>query len=130
MKRIADTSGSWGLGAGDSELGTSELGTRGWDFTELPVLAPSPQPLHLPQVHRQRRATVQAARLLSRVVVLRTLFAVADGAQPIRADAAADQVVLHRVRAPVAERQVVFRRADVARVAFDLDAQRRVLAHR
>ena len=40
-------------------------------------------------------------------------------------DAAADQVVAHRVRAPIAQRQVVFRRADVAGVPFDLDPQRR-----
>ena len=38
----------------------------------------------------ERRAAIQAARLFARVVVLRPLFAVADGVQPIGADAAAD----------------------------------------
>src|SRR5262245_1394972 len=75
----------------------------------------------------QRRSTVEAARLLAGVVVLRTLLAVADGAEPIRADAAADEIVAHRVGAAFAEREVVFRRADVAGVAFDLDADVGVL---
>ena len=35
-----------------------------------------------------------------------------------------DEVVAHRGGAPLAERQVVFRRADVAGVPFDLDPQR------
>ena len=56
----------------------------------------------------------------------RPLLTVAHRAQPIGADPAADQVVLHRVRAPIAERQVVFRRPDVAGVPFDFDPQRRV----
>src|SRR5262249_41383440 len=72
--------------------------------------------LRLSQVHGERRATVQAARFLARVVVLRTLFSIADRPQPVGADAAAHQIVLHRVRAPVAQRQVVLGRPDVAGV--------------
>ena len=40
------------------------------------------------------------------------------------------QVVAHGVRAPLAEREVVFGRADVAGVAFDLEPQLRVLLQR
>src|SRR5512145_3556834 len=69
-----------------------------------------------------RGSAVQAPRLFTRVVVLRPFLAVADRAEPIRADAAARQVVADRVRAALAERQVVLGRADVARVPFDLDA--------
>ena len=72
--------------------------------------------------HDERGAAIEAAGLFARVVVLRPLLAVADGAQPVGADAAAGQVVAHRVGAALAERQVVFGRADVAGVAFDLDA--------
>ena len=41
-----------------------------------------------------------------------------------------DEVLAHRGRAAFAERQVVFGRADVAGVAFDLDLQVRVLLQR
>src|SRR2546422_47312 len=67
--------------------------------------------------------------LFARVVVLRTLLTVADGAEPIAGDPLAGQIRLHRVGAPVAQRQVVFRRPDVARVPLDRQPQRRVLLH-
>jgi hypothetical protein len=73
---------------------------------------------------------VEPARFLAGVVVLRALLAVAHGAEPIGADAAAREIVAHRVGAPLAERQVVLGRADVAGVPFDLDAQVGVLLQR
>ena len=80
--------------------------------------------------HDEGGATVQPARLFAGVVVLRPLLTVADGPQPVGADAAAGEVLADRVGAALAERQVVFRRADVAGVALDLDAQVRVLLQR
>src|SRR5262245_40632821 len=76
------------------------------------------------EVDDERRTTVQPASLLAAVVVLRPLLAVADRAQPVGSDAPADQVIAHRVGAAIAERQVVLGRADIARMAFDLEPQR------
>ena len=77
--------------------------------------------------HDERGATVQSPRLFARVVVLRLLFTVADGLQSRGGDAVLRQVIAHRVGAAFAERQVVFGRADAAGVAFNGQAQRRVL---
>src|SRR5690606_3556297 len=78
----------------------------------------------------QRRAAIEPSRLFARVVVLRPLLAVAHRAQTIGADAAAREVIAHRVGAAFAEREVVFGRADVAGVAFDLEPQLRILLQR
>src|SRR3954466_3235608 len=59
----------------------------------------------------QRGAAVETARLFPGVVVLRPLFTVADGAEAIRTDAAADEIVAHRTGAALAEREVVLGRA-------------------
>src|SRR5688500_205184 len=82
------------------------------------------------QPNHQRGAAVQAARFFARVVVLRPLLAVADGVEAGSGNPAARQVLTHGIGAALAEGQVVFGRADVARMTFDLDAQVRVLLHR
>src|SRR3954451_20359894 len=87
---------------------------------------PSVRAFALSDVHDERGPAVQPARLFTSVVVLRPLFTVADGAQAVGSDAAADQILANRVRAAVAQRQVVLGRADVAGVSFDFDAKRRV----
>ena len=70
-----------------------------------------------------RGAPVQTPRLFAGVVVLRPLLTVADRAQTVGARSPRDdEVVADGVGAALAERQVVFGRADVAGVAFDLDA--------
>src|SRR4051812_11170819 len=71
--------------------------------------------------HDHGGPAIEAARLFTRVVVLRPFLAVAHDVQPIGADAAARQVVAHRGRPALAEREVVLGRADVAGVAFDRD---------
>src|SRR5262249_2590904 len=58
----------------------------------------------------------------------RQLLAVADGRQPIGADALPDVVVLHALRALRAESEVVFDGAAAVAVAFELDLGARVLA--
>src|SRR6476660_5341454 len=73
----------------------------------------------LRQPDGQGGASIEAARLLAAVVVLRPLFAVADGVQSIGADTTADKVLAHRGGSPVAQRQIVLGRADVAGVPFD-----------
>src|SRR5215467_7209559 len=83
---------------------------------------PSVRDSLLHESHGQGCATIEAPRLLTRVVVLRPLLAVADRLQAIGADAAAHEIVLHRGGAALAEGEVVLRRADVARVSFDLHA--------
>src|SRR5260221_14512687 len=76
----------------------------------------------LPQdAHNHGGTPVEPARLFAAVVVLGPLFAVADGAEAVGADAAARQVVPHRGRPPLAELHGVFCRGDSARVAFDPD---------
>src|SRR5438046_2599007 len=70
----------------------------------------------------ERGAAIQAPGLFARVVVLRPFLAVAYGREPAGGDTPADEVVAHRIGATLTEGHVVFRRADVARVAFDLDA--------
>src|SRR5438874_5530934 len=79
------------------------------------------------QVDEQRCAPIQTSRLFARVVVLRPLLSVADRAESIRADAPAHQVVLYGVRAALAAREVGYRRADIARVAFDFHVHSRIL---
>src|ERR1043166_4875120 len=49
----------------------------------------------------------------------RPLLAVGDGAHAVGFDAARREVVAHRLGAPGAERDVVFARAALVRVAFD-----------
>src|SRR5438552_11446999 len=78
----------------------------------------------------ERGPPIQAPRFLARVVVFGPLLAVADRLEPIGGDAAADQVILHGGGAPIAEREVVLGRPDVARVPLDREPQRRRLAHR
>src|SRR5262245_3810439 len=83
----------------------------------------SPAPLFLRlflQVDDQSRTTVETARLFASVVVLRTLFAVAHRGETRLRHAPADQIVADRVGSAIAEREVVFGRADVAGVTFDL----------
>src|SRR5687767_14235955 len=80
--------------------------------------------------HYESGATVQAPRLFARVVMLWPLLAVADRADAVGADPAAHQILAHGAGAPVAERDVVLRRADVAGVSFDLDSRLRILLHR
>src|SRR5690349_12913647 len=72
---------------------------------------------------QERGAAIQAARFFAAVVELRALFAVAHRAEPVGADAAAREVVADRGRAALAQGQVVLRRADVAGVPLDLEAQ-------
>src|SRR4051794_37065600 len=93
-----------------------------------PLWRPARAGLLLRHAHGEGGAPVEAPRLFARVVVLRSLLTVAHAAEPVRTDAVAREVVANRVRAALAERQVVFGRADVAGVAFDLDPQARVLA--
>src|SRR5262245_20701444 len=81
------------------------------------------------QTDDQRGPTVEAAGFFARVVMLRTFLAVAHGAEPIGPNATAGEVLTHGVRATIAEREVVLRRADAAGVALDLDAQRGILLH-
>src|SRR4029077_7541941 len=103
---------------------------RDWGLA-VSQLDPSPETLlALSQIHRQRRTTIQAARFFTRVLVLRPLLTIADRPEAVFRDAAAHEVVLHSRRAPIAEREVVLGRADVAGVPFDLDPKRRRLAHR
>src|SRR5689334_25266003 len=78
----------------------------------------------------ERGATIEPARFLAAVVVLRPFLAVADRSEPIGANAPARQVVADGRRAPLTQRQVVLGRADVARVSFDLDPQVRILLQR
>ena len=66
--------------------------------------------------HHERGATVETARFLTRVVVLRPLLAVAHRSKPVGSNTAAREVVLHGISPALAERQVVFGRADVAGV--------------
>src|SRR5688572_19970015 len=84
----------------------------------------------LRESYRQRGASVQATSLFTGVIVLWPLFAVAHRLQAIGADAVRRQVLAHRGRAALAERQVVFSRADVAGVALERQSQRGVLFHR
>src|SRR5918999_2578932 len=88
------------LGAGREKPGAGLLAPDSW--------------LALLHAHEQCGAPVQAARFLARVVVLRPLFAIADRAQAIGADAAAGEVLADRRRTAFAEREVVLGRADVA----------------
>src|SRR6476619_5337312 len=82
------------------------------------------------QPDHQRGAAVEATGLFAAVVELGPLFAVAHRAQTIRSHTAARQVLADRGRAAFTKREVVLGRADVAGVAFDLDAQVRVLLER
>src|SRR3954454_17352238 len=75
----------------------------------------------LPQIDHESGAPIQASRFLAAVVVLRPLLTVAHRPQAVGGDTTAHQVVLHGVRATVAEGEVVFGRADAAGVTFDLD---------
>src|SRR4051812_12855778 len=100
----------WVLGAGCWVLGAGSWGLGAIPSPQPP--APSTQYLLLPttclpQIDDERRAPVQSTRFLAAVVVLRPLLTVAHRAQPIGGHAAADEVVLHGVRATVPERQVV-----------------------
>src|SRR5262249_12657096 len=72
------------------------------------------------------RPPIQPTGFLSRVVVLRILLAVAPRLQARRRNATRDQVVADACRAPLTERQVVFSRADVARVSLDDDVPVRI----
>src|SRR5690242_3038772 len=79
----------------------------------------------------RQRDDVYAAILLPAVlgVILadRALFAVADHGKLRVGDSDVDQIVLGRLRAPIAERQVVFGRASLIAVAFDLHFVIRIL---
>src|SRR5262249_32327727 len=57
----------------------------------------------------------------------RPLLAVGDGLQPVPVDAERDEIVLHGIGAPLAQREVVFARAALVAVTFDRDAILRVL---
>ena len=59
----------------------------------------------------------------------RRFLALADDVDAIGADAEADQIVLDRVRPPVAERQVVFARPALVGMPFDRDPGRRPPLH-
>jgi hypothetical protein len=73
------------------------------------------------------RSAVLLIAGLVRADLDRALLAVADGAEPRRRHALADQEVLHRRRAPCAQRKVVFPRALFVGVAFDDRGIARVL---
>src|SRR5437762_11018855 len=95
------------------------LAAGGWTDGGAATIHPPPSIIRLAaDSDHERRASIQSARFFTAVVVLRALFAVADRAQTIGADAAARQVVAHRRGAPLAERQVVLGRPDVARESF------------
>jgi hypothetical protein len=72
--------------------------------------------------HHERSAAIEAAGFFTRIVVFGTFFAVAERADSVGANPAAQEIVADGVRATIAECEIVFRRPDVARVAFDLDA--------
>jgi len=57
--------------------------------------------------------------------VLRPLLAVGDGLDAVGIDAERDKIILHAIRPPLAQRQVVFARAALVAMALDRD---RVLA--
>ena len=59
---------------------------------------------------------------------LRPLLAIADGLDAVRIDAVRHEIVAHRVRAPFAERQVVFARAALVAVTLDSDGVVAILA--
>src|SRR5262249_46177655 len=91
----------------------------GWKTgSSLPAFPPD----LLRQPDDERGAAVEPAGLFARVVVLRALFAEAHRREPVGGDAAANEVVAHRVGAALAEGEVVLRRADVAGVPFDVHA--------
>src|SRR5437868_2663852 len=109
MNLMAGFLGCWVLGAGNQGLAPSPQ-------------FPAPSPC-LAEIDHEGRAAVEPARFLTAVVVLRPFLTVADRPHPVGRNAAADEVVLHRIRTAIAEREVVLGRADVAGVPFDLDAK-------
>src|SRR3546814_10307799 len=70
-------------------------------------------------VDRQDAAAILGPRLFGRTEDRRALLAVADRAQPRAVDALGRQVVADRVRAALAEGEVVFAGAALVGVAFD-----------
>lgn len=80
-------------------------------------------------MHRNTRAASQTARqarrrapgLLVRTERDRAFLAVADGRNPVRRNAQAGEIVLRRVRPPLAEREVVFASAALVAIAFERD---------
>src|SRR4051812_17395636 len=71
-------------------------------------------------------APVLGARVVVQPRILRPLGAVADGGDPLRGDAEADQVVLRGARPVLAQRQVVLGRSK--RIAVSLDTHLRLVA--
>src|SRR5438876_5835320 len=57
----------------------------------------------------------------------RLFLAEADRAHPVGANALRDQELFHRRRTPVAQRQVVFRRAALVAMAFNVHLDRRIV---
>src|SRR5262249_19238535 len=78
-------------------------------------------------IDHQSRATIQAPRVLFAVVIFWLRFAEAHQRQAVRGHPVPNEVLANRVGPTFSQRQVVFRRADVARVAFDPDLERGVL---
>src|SRR5262245_8495240 len=82
------------------------------------------------QAYDQRRASIQTPRFLPLVAVFGPFLAVADRSQPVARDAARYEVVAYGGGTAITEREVVLRRADVAGMTFDVDAERRVAVER
>src|SRR5262245_4636314 len=118
--------GGWRLevGAWRSEPEAGELENPPTSNLQPP---PSDSDLLLRQSHNERGAAVQASRLFTRVVVFRARLTADDRVESRRAQPSPDQVIPRPVGAARTEREVVFRRSDVARVAFDLDTHVRIL---
>src|SRR5215210_5847467 len=87
---------------------------------------PAPFVVELLNDYREVRAAIHRASSGGAVIGNRTLFAVADGAEPSHRDATALEVIAHRVGAALSEGQVVFDGADAVAVAFDGHVEARV----
>src|SRR2546423_10143748 len=83
--------------------------------------APPPAPSWLAALGQEVGATILRPAGLLVLRARRALIAIADDRDPARGHAAGEQVVHRRLRAPLAERDVVLRRPALVAVALDQD---------
>src|SRR5439155_2918500 len=83
--------------------------------------APPPAPSWLAGLGQEVSATILRPAGLLVLRARRALLAIADDRDPARGHAAGEQVVHRRLRAPLAERDVVLRRPALVAVALDQD---------